>query len=338
MRMRTRRRVMADQGSDENFWPSFTDLTSTIALILFVLVLLAYIQNLISGRNLERSRQELAGTQQGLELSQRRLRALQADISAAQARLALSQAEIDQQKNLIGDSNRELGELRARLQGIAVLRVDMLQKVKQSIEAELRTSDGSSVPPVLIADNGNIVINESLVFEYDSYTIKKAGKALLDTLARAFANVLSDPNVRENVDVILVQGHTDERGAVAYNRELSGKRANAVLNYMFEANSVLEQTFGSYFASSAYSEFRPLDPAKTEAAYERNRRIEISVGAEGRRRARRDRCLHAELGSKVSRRSARSVKPYRMSGSSASSLHSLDVVRGQTGARQCARR
>ena len=187
----------------------------------------------------------------------------------------------------------------------------MLQKVKQSIEAELHTSDSTGVPPVLIANNGNIVINENLVFEYDSYTIKKDGKAFLDTLARAFANVLADPKVRENVDVILVQGHTDERGAVVYNRELSGKRANAVLNYMFESNHVLEQSFGSYFASSAYSEFRPLDPAKTESAYERNRRIEIFRRLERRERARRDRRLHAEPGSQASRRTAQSVSEVR---------------------------
>ena len=31
------------------------------------------------------------------------------------------------------------------------------------------------------------------------------------------------------------------------------------------------------FASSAFSEFRPIDPGEDEAAYERNRRIEISV-------------------------------------------------------------
>jgi len=130
---------------------------------------------------------------------------------------------------------------------------------------------------VAVADNGNILINESLVFEYNSYTIKPEGKRLLASLAQAFARVLADPAVRENVDVILVQGHTDERGTTAYNRELSAKRANAVLNYMFETDRALEQSYGAYFASSAYSEFRPLNPAKTEAAYEQNRRIEISV-------------------------------------------------------------
>jgi hypothetical protein len=46
---------------------------------------------------------------------------------------------------------------------------------------------------------------------------------------------------------------------------------------MFETNPRLEQSYGSFFAASAYSKFRPLNPANTEEAYEQNRRIELSL-------------------------------------------------------------
>jgi chemotaxis protein MotB len=278
--------MLTDEGT-ENFWPSFTDLISTIAMILFVLVLLAYIQNLISGKNLEHIRSELeqtrlrlAGSQQQIERAGSKLRTLAAEIEAGQAQLRSSQARIEEQQAVITDSNRELSDVRSRLQGIAVLRLDVLQKVKQSIDTQLKaagTNGASGATGARIAENGNIVIDESLVFESNSHTIKPAGKPFLHMLANAFANVLEDPNVRENIDVILVQGHTDTRGTVAYNRELSAKRANVVLDYMFDSNKTLEESYGSYFASSAYSEFRPVDPGTTEAAYQQNRRIEISV-------------------------------------------------------------
>jgi chemotaxis protein MotB len=280
--MKNRRRVMMSEENAENFWPSFTDLISTVAMILFVLVLLAYIQNLISGRNLERTKSELSQTmlrlrssQAQIDTSQRRLKLLAAEIEAGQTQLKLSRAQVDQQQAVITDSARELGQVRSRLQGIAVLRLDVLKKVKQSIDTQLGT--GATGPGARIAENGNIVIEESLVFESDSYVIKQGGKRFLQSLAAAFSKVLSDPAVRQNIDAVLVQGHTDERGSVSYNRELSAKRANAVLDYMFTADKSLEQVYGSYFASSAYSEFRPLNPAKTEAAYQQNRRIEISV-------------------------------------------------------------
>jgi chemotaxis protein MotB len=282
--MRNRQRLMLSDEGTENFWPSFTDLISTIAMILFVLVLLAYIQNLISGKNLEHVRNELKqslarlqGSQQQLKTADQRLRLLAAEIRAGQTQLELSQSKVEQQQSVIAEANRKLGEVQAQVQGIAVLRLDVLQKVKQSIDAQLSANAPPGAGLARIAENGNIVIDESLVFEFNSHTIKPAGKRFLDMLANAFANVLADPTVRQNIDVVLVQGHSDERGSIAYNRELSAKRADTVLNYMFDTNKSLEETYGSYFASSAYSESRPLNLGKNEAAYQQNRRIEISV-------------------------------------------------------------
>jgi chemotaxis protein MotB len=280
--MRRRQRMLLTDEGTENFWPSFTDLISTIAMILFVLVLLAYIQNLIAGKQLVAMRAELAesasriaASRTQLEQSQLRLRALSAEIAAGQERLAASRALIDQQQATVSESNRELSSLRSKVQGIAVLRVDVLQKVKQSIDSQLRAKSGST--GARVADNGNIMIDDSLVFETDAYTIRSGGKAFLSAMAKALTNVLADESVRQNIDVILVQGHTDERGTVEYNRELSAKRANAVLNYMFRAEPSLENSYGEYFASSAYSEFRPVEQGKTEASFQQNRRIEISV-------------------------------------------------------------
>ena len=279
---RGRRAPLIDEGT-ENFWPSFADLTSTVTLIFFVLMLLAYMQNLIAGRNLEAATRRLAESRRQIGDAEGRLRVLEEQLRATTAEIEAGQTRLRASEERVDAGNRELASVRSRLQGIAVLRVDVLNKVKSSLEGELGSggparNGGPAAPPrVAVADNGNILINESLVFEYNSYTIKPEGKRLLASLAQAFARVLADPAVRENVDVILVQGHTDERGTTAYNRELSAKRANAVLNYMFETDRALEQSYGAYFASSGYSEFRPLNPAKTEAAYEQNRRIEISV-------------------------------------------------------------
>jgi chemotaxis protein MotB len=271
-----------DEGeAAENFWPSFTDLISTIALILFVLVLLAFIQNLISGKNLAFIRSQLDATMKQLgnsrvqlASSEQKLKTLAAEIEAGQAQLKLSEAKVAAQQTAIADSNLQLDALRSKLRGIALLRLDVLDNVKKSFEAQLKTGKG---PTLTVAENGNIVLNENLVFEYNSYTIKREGKPLLNSLAATFARVLADPAVRANIDVILVQGHTDERGSTTYNRELSAKRANTVLDYMLESNKALEAEYGAYFASSAYSKSRPINSAHNEQAYEQNRRIEISI-------------------------------------------------------------
>lgn len=275
--MRRRRRLLSDDASLQDLWPSFTDVTSTIALILFVLVLMAYVRNLISGKQLEAYADQIAKSEQKLSLLSIELRKTHREISIGQAQLSASQLKLEEQEGIIIESQRELESLRARLSSIALLRVEVLNKVKQSIEGVLGGTNAAGAPLVQIGDNGNIVINEGVVFEYNSHAIKADGVPLLQTLASALESVLDDPEVREYVDAIAVQGHTDERGSAAFNRDLSAKRANAVLDYMFEANSKLEKVYGSYFAASAYSEFRPLDTAPNEAAHEKNRRIEVSV-------------------------------------------------------------
>jgi chemotaxis protein MotB len=275
--MRTRRRLVSEETGLGEIWPSFADVTATIALIFFALVLLSYVRDLVSSRRLAAYQEQITTSERKLRLLASDLARTRLEIEAGQTRLARSEKDVADQQQVIAASSLELATLRSRLSGIALLRVDVLDRVKQALELELGSKTSQGAPLVRIGDNGNIVINEGLVFESSSYSLRPEGKALLGTLAVALENVLADERVRENIDVLLVQGHTDERGSSAYNLDLSAKRANAVLNYMFETNPRLEQQFGSFFAASAYSKFRPLNPGKTEEAYEQNRRIELSL-------------------------------------------------------------
>jgi chemotaxis protein MotB len=243
---------------------------STMALILFVLVLLAYVRSLVASKQLD-------ALQRQIDSSEQQLRSLRAQLDTGRAELEASKARLRDQQAIVAESSRELDTVRSRLQSIAVLRVSVLNKLKQAMEAELGSGKEGGAALVTIGDNGNVIINETMVFEYGSYAIKPEAKPLLATLARAFGSVLADPEVRANIDTILIQGHTDERGSASFNWDLSAKRATAVLDYMFETNKTLADSYGSYFAASAYSKFRPLDATKTEDAYQKNRRIEISI-------------------------------------------------------------
>jgi chemotaxis protein MotB len=243
---------------------------STMALIMFVLVLLAYVRNLIGEKRLEDFRQRIA-------LSERQLESVQAEVQAGRAELAASQRRLLDQQAMVADSNRQLGNLRTQLQSIAVLRVSVLDKLKSAIEAQLGSAGAGSGQLATIGDNGDIAVNESLVFEYNSHSIKKQARPFLDSLAKALGNLLADPEVRENIDTIAIQGHTDERGSATFNWDLSAKRATAVLDYLFQTNKTLADAYGNYFAASAYSKFRPVNREQSEAAYQKNRRIEISV-------------------------------------------------------------
>jgi chemotaxis protein MotB len=275
--VRSRRHLLSDHEGTREIWPAFTDVMSTMALILFVLVLLAYVRNLVSSKRLDVLQHQIATSERQLRTMDDDLRRASAQLTAETAALRGSEAKVQEQEGIVAESNHQLETVRSQLQSIAVLRVGVLNKLKQAIEGELGPRSEAGASLVTIGDNGNIVINESLVFESNSYALKSEAKPLLNGLARALGNLLADADVRENIDAIVIQGHTDERGSAAFNWDLSAKRATAVLDYLFETNRVLADSYGRYFAASAYSKFRPLDDAKTPPAYQHNRRIEISV-------------------------------------------------------------
>lgn len=282
--MKIRKRNFKRTKESQNFWPSFTDMISTIALVLFFLMMIAYMQSIIFGKNIQKTQKQLEQSNIEIKRADKKLRLLKdeiketmAEVEEGQIALKLSEEQIEEQTKIIAQSNRELGQLRTKLQGIALLRLDVLKKVKYSIEDELGKKNEVGQELVSIGDNGNIVINEGVVFSYNSYKLKPEGKALLKNLADAFERVLDDEETRANIDAISIQGHTDNAGNTAYNRDLSVKRATTVVNYLMKSNPKIEDKYGEYFAASGYSEFRPIATGNTEEDKAKNRRIEISV-------------------------------------------------------------
>jgi chemotaxis protein MotB len=275
--MKTRKRFFRQREEGQNFWPSFTDVMSTIALVLFFLMLIAYIQNIVTGKNLEFVRQEVALQEENLRLLRDEVDRTKAEVEKGRRELRLSEQEIENQQRIIAESNLELGNLRSKLQSIAVLRVETLKKVKESIENEMGATNDEGQELVSIGENANIIINESVMFDFDSSEIKPAARRLLRQFAIAFENILDDVEVRENIDTISIDGHADKTGTYSRNAILSSERANNVLRYIMESNPDLERKYSRYFAASGYSESRPLDPGDSEAARQKNRRIEISI-------------------------------------------------------------
>ncbi|HAA24738.1 MAG TPA: flagellar motor protein MotB [Ruminiclostridium sp.] len=301
--MKARNRNFRKPQEQANFWPSFTDVMSTIVLVLFFLIFLAYFQQILSvsvwNDRLDKTKSELLATEDllkraGDELNLKKLEIsemedairikeqeaekLMAEVEQGKRELAISIEKLLEQEKIIANSNQELAELRAKLQNISLLRVNILKEVKASIEGEIGTSttpDGE--PLVAIDNNANLVINNMLLFAKGSSEITMEGHALLTRFAAAFEKILDEPDVREYIDSINIEGHADSDGSYQMNYDLSCERATAVIKTMMEKNKNLERKYGSYFAATGFSEFRPIDPGPTEASKTKNRRIQISI-------------------------------------------------------------
>ncbi|MEQ8955609.1 MAG: OmpA family protein, partial [Gammaproteobacteria bacterium] len=69
---------------------------------------------------------------------------------------------------------------------------------------------------------------------------------------------------------IRLEGHADERGTREYNLALGERRANGIMNYFIVNGASRTQV-----EVVSYGEERPAAQGQTEAAYARNRRVEI---------------------------------------------------------------
>lgn len=278
---------------EQGFWPSYTDMMSSVALILFFLMLIAYLQNMITGNRListqdrlKETEDSLAATMIQIQDAKDELSALSLDLESAriniqaqQDQIAASNALISDQEKMIADQDAyialttdELTRLRSNIQTIAYMRLSVLEQIQSSIVSSL--GDKSQVS---VGESGNIILSENLLFDFISTSIKENGHAFLDKLASAFTKLLSNENDAQYIESILISGHTDSKGSAEYNRELSTGRANSVLTYLLGTNRGSLEKYSQYFCAAGYGATRPVQSNDTDAGRSANRRIEISI-------------------------------------------------------------
>lgn len=314
MRRAPRRSRNGTSSGEQGFWPSYTDMMSAVALILFFLMLLAYIQNIITNNDLSHKEEELRDTinqlaaatqqvrdketelqtvsdnletarqdldKQQLTLDQQNSSIIeqanfilqqQADIAAQKDTIAQQQAQMEQQQKYLENTQAELTTVRNQMQAAAFLRVDIVEKIRQTMEQELGSTNSIS-----ISKTGSLVLSESVLFDRGSSALKGNSKAVLDQLAKGFASFLEDSDSTPYVDTIVIGGHADSTGGESWNRKLSADRATAVLEYLLTTQDGILAPYAPYFSAAGYGSTRPVASNDTPEGQAQNRRIEVSI-------------------------------------------------------------
>ena len=113
-------------------------------------------------------------------------------------------------------------------------------------------------------DLNDLVLDQVVEFEIDSFQLTDKGRELLDEVIAALETA---PEVR-----VLIAGHTDDQGPESENQLLSEQRAAAVLEYLV-ANGLEAERFDTI----GYGETQPRESNATEAGRQANRRIEFTA-------------------------------------------------------------
>jgi OOP family OmpA-OmpF porin len=111
----------------------------------------------------------------------------------------------------------------------------------------------------------DLVLDQVVEFEIDSFALTVKGRSLLDEVLTALGGAPDDIRV-------LITGHTDNAGDQAENQLLSEQRAQAVLDYLVAAGQDPDR-----FDIIGYGETQPIASNDTELGRARNRRIEFTA-------------------------------------------------------------
>jgi len=103
-------------------------------------------------------------------------------------------------------------------------------------------------------------------FDFDKANIRPADTRILDASA-AWLSANAD-------QLVLIEGHCDERGTNEYNLALGERRAKAAMAYL-----VSKGVAATRITTISYGKERPLCSEKTETCYARNRRDHFLVKA-----------------------------------------------------------
>jgi peptidoglycan-associated lipoprotein len=115
---------------------------------------------------------------------------------------------------------------------------------------------------------GGLLAKRTVYFDFDSSEIKGDGTDIVAAHAKYLA---ARPATR-----VRLEGHTDERGSREYNIGLGERRAQAVRRAL-----LLQGASDAQISTVSYGEERPAVAGHDEAAWAKNRRVEIVYLAAG---------------------------------------------------------
>jgi outer membrane protein OmpA-like peptidoglycan-associated protein len=108
-----------------------------------------------------------------------------------------------------------------------------------------------------------IEIKDKVYFDSDKATIQRRSFRLLDQVAKV---ILEHPELEK----VWIEGHTDERGTLGHNRQLSQRRADAVRVYLIKKGVAPER-----LEARGYGKDYPVASNTTEKGRAANRRVEF---------------------------------------------------------------
>lgn len=207
-----------------------------------------------------------AEAQKEVELLNRQLLALRDQLAGIEKALNASEAE-SKKKDI------QIVDLGKRLNIALAGKVEELSRYRSEFFGRLREILGNRQDVRIVGDR--FVFQSEVLFPSASDELNDQGKGQLKHLAETLNQIA--PQIPPQIHWILeVDGFTDKRpistARFPSNWELSTARATAVVKFLID-NGIPPE----HLSATGFGAFQPIDPADTDTAYARNRRIEFKL-------------------------------------------------------------
>jgi outer membrane protein OmpA-like peptidoglycan-associated protein len=210
---------------------------------------------------------------------------VQNQVNQTQGQVTTLQKQTDEQKQAIGDLDRqvatadekatdagrkasEAAEAAARANTAATearQQADAANSLAQQAQQGVSRVDQKLDQSLQNLDNYKLATTEQVHFGFNKSTLTKDEQAKLDDAVQKIGGMKNY--------IVEVEGFADRSGDQSYNRELSRKRADAVVHYLAVEHSIPLRAIRQLGAGSDF----PDADNKTREARKENRRVDVKI-------------------------------------------------------------
>ena len=167
-----------------------------------------------------------------------------------------------------GPSAEELAAMEAaRQQAIAdslrAVRAEEEARLAAEEEARRMAEEEARLAAEAEARHQEMMSLSTIYFDYDSSSVREDQRSAMDENARKLREYQPE-------DMVVVEGHCDERGTIEYNLALGEQRAQAVKTYLVDAGVA-----DSRIETVSFGEEQPAVMGGDEDSWAQNRRAEL---------------------------------------------------------------
>jgi len=154
---------------------------------------------------------------------------------------------------------------KAKIKGLTGIKIKVIAELKQSLGEHVQIDPAS----------GSLRLSSNILFDKGSAELKESSKQELEKIfINYIAALISNRNIKENLDKIIIEGHTDSDGGYLYNLNLSQQRALAVMTHLLTLEFTKENNIKPLLVASGRS-YLDTVYVNSQEDKEASRRIEI---------------------------------------------------------------